>query len=174
MANKPELAQQGHLDGHITWHSESWSLSQSKSSSAGSSSLWKSSDAGASGARDRGPSLQGSESRSTAGENGQEGADGSEGEKGVAPEGGLLSVGSAKHAAGNCQPCILMRSSAGCSYGEACNFCHQYHSRKKRATPSRCMRERQKRILQAAGSQAAAWAQRGAAGEPRRSGLVSL
>lgn len=61
------------------------------------------------------------------------------------------SLGSAGHAAGTCRPCAFARSSAGCKFGDSCNFCHlvSEHPESVRMRPCKGKRERFKRTMAA-------------------------
>jgi len=67
------------------------------------------------------------------------------------------SVGSAGHAAGSCRPCAFARSSSGCKFGAACNFCHlvSEHPESMRMRPCKGKRERLKRTMAAIEEQVA-------------------
>ncbi|CAK0905979.1 unnamed protein product, partial [Prorocentrum cordatum] len=46
-----------------------------------------------------------------------------------------------RHAAGVCRPCVYFRTGSGCSNGSGCGFCHLPHAAKRRARPSKAVRE---------------------------------
>mmetsp|Transcript_110716 Transcript_110716/g.220127 ORF Transcript_110716/g.220127 Transcript_110716/m.220127 type:complete len:193 (+) Transcript_110716:174-752(+) len=54
----------------------------------------------------------------------------------------MLSMGSEKHASGECRPCHYVSTKAGCSKGAECLFCHMAHP--KRCRPRPCKSKRQK------------------------------
>jgi len=61
------------------------------------------------------------------------------------------SLGSAGHAEGTCRPCAFARSTSGCKFGAACNFCHlvSEHPESVRMRPCKGKRERYKRTMAA-------------------------
>merc|ERR1719237_1964675 len=58
----------------------------------------------------------------------------------------LPSVGSAKHAGGNCSPCYFFNHSRGCKALDECDFCHMAHQSFGPARPSKVKRAKAKRI----------------------------
>jgi len=58
----------------------------------------------------------------------------------------LPSVGSAKHAGGNCSPCYFFNHSRGCKASGECDFCHMTHQNFGPARPSKVKRAKAKRI----------------------------
>mmetsp|Transcript_49548 Transcript_49548/g.111439 ORF Transcript_49548/g.111439 Transcript_49548/m.111439 type:complete len:239 (-) Transcript_49548:105-821(-) len=61
----------------------------------------------------------------------------------VAPSSELPSLGSEKHATGNCTPCHYFCSRKGCALGASCFFCH-LHEGEYRARPCKAKRAKAK------------------------------
>eukprot|EP00445_Apocalathium_hangoei_P016012 CAMPEP_0203906848 /NCGR_PEP_ID=MMETSP0359-20131031/48421_1 /ASSEMBLY_ACC=CAM_ASM_000338 /TAXON_ID=268821 /ORGANISM="Scrippsiella Hangoei, Strain SHTV-5" /LENGTH=316 /DNA_ID=CAMNT_0050831561 /DNA_START=65 /DNA_END=1015 /DNA_ORIENTATION=- len=59
----------------------------------------------------------------------------------------LISVGSVRHEAGSCKPCLFYVAEDGCSMGFECNFCHETHKKKTRPRPSKVARAKCKRMV---------------------------
>jgi hypothetical protein len=58
------------------------------------------------------------------------------------------SLGTERHAAGNCTPCCFHNAKEGCSKGINCRFCHAPHVRRHRARPSKNSRLQCKRVAE--------------------------
>eukprot|EP00929_Paragymnodinium_shiwhaense_P083707 TRINITY_DN44702_c0_g1_i1.p1 TRINITY_DN44702_c0_g1~~TRINITY_DN44702_c0_g1_i1.p1 ORF type:complete len:268 (+),score=38.96 TRINITY_DN44702_c0_g1_i1:71-874(+) len=66
----------------------------------------------------------------------------------------LPSVGSAKHAAGTCRPCLHISARTGCKSGRNCSFCHIAHEKKHRRRPCKAKRDHCKRLVAMVGEAA--------------------
>mmetsp|Transcript_87932 Transcript_87932/g.283929 ORF Transcript_87932/g.283929 Transcript_87932/m.283929 type:complete len:110 (+) Transcript_87932:593-922(+) len=62
-------------------------------------------------------------------------------------EGKPTSIGSMKHEAGLCKPCVFFPSVIGCSNGITCLFCHITHARAQRRL-CKNKRERYKKLIE--------------------------
>jgi len=59
---------------------------------------------------------------------------------------GSWSLGSKRHAAGNCRPCHYVNTKIGCTNGADCPFCHLDHPRRLRPRPCKSKRTRCKQL----------------------------